>query len=144
MRINGVCVYYYESFPIEKLDYFDIPPERTGGHRTGGMGVKEFNQLVESIKTEGLINPVIVEDNNTSLKVQLGNNRCMAMKELGYDTIKAVVSTKNSNPAPEPGAMPIPVQHVDYWMKELHPGDEKWIKTAYLRQVRSSFRQVDP
>ena len=143
MPINGLRAFSYEAFPIEKLDYFDIPVSRTGGRKTGGMSPKKFDELLENIRTNGLINPVIVEDDNTSLKVALGNNRIIAMKELGHDHIKALVITKNCNPAPAKGFVDIPPQYLECRMKKLHPGDDKWAQTRYCRQMRTSFRQQE-
>jgi hypothetical protein len=141
MPINGLQAFYYEAVPIDELDYFDIPEQRTGGVKTGGMQPKAFAALVESIKQNGLTNPVLVEVDVNNKKVQLGNNRCVAMKTLGYDSIKAVVITKNGIKAPFPNAKPIPPQNFDATMRVVHPGDEKYITCPYVRNLRGSFRQ---
>ena len=107
MPINGVQAWYFEEFPIDLLDYFDVPESRTGGVKTGGMSAEAFQELLDSIKEKGLINPVIAENDNTRTLVQLGNNRCVAMKQLGYDTIKTVYCTKNSVLPPVKGGYPI-------------------------------------
>jgi len=142
MPINGLRPFYYERFPIAMLDYFDVPTKRTGGIKTGGMGAEEFTSLVESIKTNGLINPIIVEDNNTSLKVQLGNNRIWALLALGETHVKAIVITKNCKGAPYPGAEEIPIQYFESRVMQLHPGDETWRKSYYAKLLISSFKQL--
>jgi hypothetical protein len=144
MRINGVQAFYFDDFPIELLDYFDIPESRTGGVKTGGMGPKEFEKLCASIKEKGLINPVIVEDDNTFRKVQLGNNRCIAMKQLGYDTIKAIYCTKNGNGPPVAGGKAIPADKVDATLRVIHPGDQKYLTCPYLKHLRRHPQSKEP
>lgn len=144
MRINAVQAWYFEDFPIELLDYFDIPESRTGGVKTGGMSPKKFQALKDSIQDKGLINPVIAENNNTRTVVQLGNNRCIAMLQLGYDTIKTVYCTKNGNPPPVAGGLPIPADKVDATMRVIHPGDKKYIRCPYLRNLRRHYQSDEP
>lgn len=142
MRLLALRAFYYESFPIELLTYFDIPESRTGGVKTGGMGAKQFEQLVVNIEEKGLINPVFVEDDNVCLRVQLGHNRIQAMKQLGHDTIKAVVVTKGGKPAPAAGAEDIPLHKFEAVMKRIHPGDTKYHGCSYARNIRGTNRQV--
>lgn len=144
MPINGVQAFYFEEFPIDELNYFDVPPEKTGGVKTGGMSAKAFQKLLDSIKEEGLINPVIAENDNSKTKVQLGNNRCVAMKKLGYNTIKTVYCTKNGNKPPHPGGKPIPADRVDATMRIIHPGDTKYITCPYLRNLRRHYQSKEP
>lgn len=142
MRLLALRAFYYESFPIEMLTYFDPPESRTGGVKSGGMGKKQFEQLVVSIKEKGLTNPVFVEDDNVHLRVQLGNNRIHAMKQLGHDHIKAVVVTKGGKGAPAPGAQAIPLHKFEAFMKRVHPGDMKYHGCPYARNIRGTNRQV--
>lgn len=142
MRLSGLRAFYFEAFPIDKLSPYDIPVSRTGGVKTGGMGAKEFQKLTSSIAEKGLINPVIVEDDNTKLKVAMGNNRVWAIKTLGGTHIKAIVITKNNNPAPEPGDEEIPLKYFEDKMKTLHPGDMTWKHSPYARQIRRHNRQL--
>lgn len=142
MPANGLQVFFYESFPIECLDFIHVS---ISGGSPGGMPEEEFDRLVKSIKTQGLINPILVEDDNTRLKVQLGNNRIWARKKLGHDTIKTILITKNSKPAPLPGFLPIPLHQFDATMAIIHPGDKLYEKSPYVRNIRGAFRQIsDP
>lgn len=141
MPINSLRAFYYESFPIEKLTYFDVPESRTGGVKSGGMAKQQFDKLVASIESEGMINPVFVEDDNVCLRVQLGNNRVMAMKQLGHDNVRAVVVTKGGKGPPAPGAEHIPLHKFDAVMKRIHPGDTKYRGCSYARNIRKAFRQ---
>ena len=141
MPVNALRAFYYESFPIELLTYFDIPESRTGGVKSGGMGKRQFEQLVDSIKEKGLINPVFVEDDNVCLRVQLGHNRIQAMKQLGHDHIKAVVVTKGGKGPPAPGSEAIPLHKFEAVMKRVHPGDTKYHGCSYARNIRGAFRQ---
>ena len=142
MRLNSLRAFYYESFPIEELTYFDIPESRTGGVKSGGMGKQQFEKLVASIKEKGMINPVYAEDDNVCLRVQLGNNRIMAMKQLGHTTVKAVIITKGGKGAPAPGAEAIPLHKFTAFMKRVHPGDSKYTACSYARNIRGTNRQV--
>lgn len=144
MPINGVQAWYFENFPIDLLDYFDIPKSKTGGVKTGGMSAKAFQKLLDSIKENGLVNPVIAENNNTRVVVQLGNNRCVAMKHLGHDTIKTVYCTKNGVRPPVGGGYPIPADKVDATMKVIHPGDTKYITCPYLKNLRRHPQSKEP
>jgi hypothetical protein len=144
MPINTVQAWYFDNFPINLLDYFDIPENRTGGVKTGGMQPHRFQALKESIEQEGLINPVIVEYDNTRAKVQLGNNRCIAMLQLGHDTIKTIYCTKNGVLPPVPGGKPIPADKVDATMRVIHPGDTKYIRLPYLRNLRRHVQSDQP
>jgi hypothetical protein len=142
MRLISLRAFYYEAFPIEELTYFDIPESRTGGVKSGGMDKEEFEGLVASIKEKGMINPVYVEDDNLCLRVQLGNNRVIAMKQLGYTTVKAVIITKGGKGAPAPGAQDIPLHKFNAFMERVHPGDTKYLACSYARNIRGVNRQV--
>lgn len=143
MAANALRAFYYESFPIKELTYFDVPESRTGGVKTGGMGAQQFSKLVNSIATEGLINPVFVEDDNVCLRVQLGNNRIVAMKQLGHENIKAVIITKGGKGPPSGGYVEhIPLHKFDAFMKRVHPGDTKYTACSYARNIRKTYRQV--
>lgn len=144
MPVIGVQAFYFENFPIDLLDYFDIPESRTGGIKTGGMDASEFEQLLSSIKEKGLINPIIVEDDNTYRKVALGNNRCVAMKELGYSTIKTIYCTKNSKQPPVAGGKGIPADKVDATLRVIHPGDDKYTDCPYLKNLRRHPQSTEP
>ena len=141
MAINSLRAFYYESFPIEQLTYFDIPTSRTEGVKTGGMGAEEFQQLVDNISEHGMINPVYVEDDNVCLRVQLGNNRVIAMKQLGHGNVRAVIITKGGKGPPAPGSEPIPLHKFDAVMERVHPGDTKYRACRYARNIRGAFRQ---
>ena len=142
MPTNSLRAFYYEAFPIELLNYFDIPESRTGGIKTGGMGKEAFESLVSSIEKNGMINPVYAEDDNVSLKVQLGSNRIVAMKQLGHETVRAVIITKGGKGAPAPGSVGIPLHKFDAFMARVHPGDNKWQQCPYVRNIQRGHCQV--
>ena len=123
------------------LTYFDFPESKTDGVKSGGMKKEEFEKLVVSIKENGLTNPVFVEDDNVCLRVQLGNNRIHAMKQLGHDHIKAVVVTKGGKDAPAAGAQDIPLHKFEAFMSRVHPGDTKYRDCPYARNIRGTNRQ---
>lgn len=140
MPVNGLQVFFYENFPIERLSFISLS---ISSGSPGGMPEEEFSRLVKSIRDQGLINPILVEDDNTRLKVQLGNNRIWAVKNLGHDTIKTILITKNSKPAPLPNFFPIPLHQFDATMAIIHPGDKLYEKSPYVRNIRGAFRQVN-
>ena len=53
--------------------------------------VTDNKEMTESVKTYGVILPIIVEENEKGLKVIDGAKRLSALKELGVPTVKAVV-----------------------------------------------------
>jgi ParB family chromosome partitioning protein len=52
---------------------------------------KSISELAESIKTDGLINPITVRPKNGGYELLAGERRWIAVKELGWETIKATV-----------------------------------------------------
>ena len=144
MRLNSLRAFYYESFPIKELCYFDVPESRTGGIKTGGMDKRQFEELVASLEEKGMINPVYVEgsDHNRNLQVQLGNNRIVGMKQLGHTTVRAVVVTKGGLGPPADGAEEIPLHKFNAFMERVHPGDTKYLACPYARNISGANRQV--
>jgi ParB-like chromosome segregation protein Spo0J len=58
--------------------------------------VSDNEKMQESVKTFGVILPVIVEEGEKGLKVIDGAKRLTALKNLGVTTVKAVVINGNS------------------------------------------------
>ena len=136
MRWQGYKAYYYESLPMDILNAFDVPEK--DGVKTGGMPVKRFLKLVESIEKKGLTNPIIVEHGGR-LDVAMGNNRIWAMKHLGHTHIPVVLFAKEIL-RPEGGVL-IPTKFLEARMKKIHPGDNTWIHSQAARMLRKSCRQ---
>ena len=120
MKWNGFSAYYFDSFPVDKLNAFDIPEKE--GVKTGGMSAENFKELVASIEEKGLINPIIVERAN-HMTVAIGNNRVWALRQLGETNAKIVLFAKASRAVPE-GGEHIPNKHLEARMAQIHPGDE--------------------
>ena len=142
MAYDNLKAWWYESFPIELLSPFDIPESKTNGVKTGGMKEKEWIPLINSLKEEGMVNPIIVEDNNSEFKVAIGNNRVWAMKSFGDTTIKAIVITRGRTNIP-PGGIHIPKNIFVHQMKLLHPKDETWRKSAFATKIACSALQIE-
>jgi hypothetical protein len=138
MKFNGFNAFYFESFPVDKLNAFDIPEKE--GVKTGGMSAKSFLALVKSIEENGLINPIIVERAN-HMTVAIGNNRVWALRHLGISHAKIVLFAKPVG-VPEGGEL-IPNNHLEARMAQLHPGDDSWIHSQIARWIRRTSRQ-DP
>lgn len=137
MRWQGYNAYYYESLPMDILSAFDIPEK--DGVKTGGMPADTFLSLVESIKNKGLLNPIIVE-HGERLTVAIGNNRVWAMKHLGHTHIPVVLFARETT-RPDGGEL-ILTKFLESRMKELHPGDDTWMKSQAARMLRKSCLQV--
>ena len=74
-----------EYLRIEKLHPFD-------GHPFKVVDNKEMDQLVESIRTQGVLNPVVVRlIENGEYEVISGHRRLHACKKAGMETIPALV-----------------------------------------------------
>lgn len=57
---------------------------------------EKFQELVDSIKVYGLIEPVVVEEDGENYKLIAGLRRYLACRELGFETIPAVVRRVDS------------------------------------------------
>ena len=98
MTTLDVRIFFIKDFPISELTCKLEP----------GMGPKEYAHLLESIKKEGIRNPLIVEkepehDGNTYYRtvrnrgryvVQVGHNRVCALLQLGHTTADIIVACK--------------------------------------------------
>ena len=87
----------YIELPIEKITYLDRPEFHTNE--------KEFKDaLTASMKTYGMKDPVYCWANGKAygdiIKVIVGNNRMTVAKELGINTIKAVVTNFKADEFP--------------------------------------------
>ena len=90
----------YIELPIEKITYLDRPEFHTNE--------KEFKDaLTASMKTYGMKDPVYCWANGKAygdiIKVIVGNNRMTVAKELGINTIKAVVTNFKADEFPLEG-----------------------------------------
>ena len=136
-RWPGYAAYYYEAFPMDKLVRWKLPTY--GDLKTGGMGRKEFMALKESIENDGLINPIIIEQDQR-FRIALGHNRVEVMYQLGRTHIKAVLLVKGIK-IMLPEKRSIPNRFFVEQMKTLHPGDETWRLSQWAKRVALSCRQ---
>jgi hypothetical protein len=129
--------YYFESFPIKELMFLDFTHMHVDGIKTGGMKKEAFLSLTDSIRSEGLINPIIVEvDSGPRFRIAMGNNRAEVVKQLGEDFIKALVFFNCTQPTPELGECThIFDTDLEAFMEEKHPGDETWKKSAWADRL---------
>ena len=136
-RWPGYAAYYYEAFPMDKLVRWKAPTY--ADLKTGGMGRKEFLALKESIENDGLINPIIIEQDQ-QFRIAIGHNRVEAMYQLGHTHIKAVLLVKGGKHM-LPGKIGIPNRFFVEQMKSLQPGDETWRLSQWAKRVVGSCRQ---
>lgn len=81
---NGNIVGDINEIPINLLDHFHEHPFKL-------YEGKRFDDLVESIESNGLINPLVVRKVNDRYETLAGHNRYEAMKHIGYKTIDCIV-----------------------------------------------------
>lgn len=74
----------YKEVEVEKI----ILPD---ANLRESIDEERFKELVDSIKTYGLIEPIVVEEVGGEYKLIAGLRRYLACRELGYETIPAVV-----------------------------------------------------
>lgn len=139
-------VYYFEALPITRLQALDFNHMHFGEAKTGGMPLEEFSALKNSIEKEGLINPIVIEvdsGNPPRFRIAMGNNRVEAYKQLGHDTIKALVLVKGHNKPFEGLGEFDEIQQPDLeeFMSQVHPGDVLWKKSSWANRVISSTPQ---
>lgn len=137
MRWVGYAAFYYEAFPIDKLARVEFP--LIEGTQTGGMKLNTFLELKENIGENGLINPIIVE-NDKRFRIAMGYNRVEVMRQLEHTHIKAVILVHGIK-AMEPGHEGIPNRFFEERMGVIHPGDETWRKSQWATRVLKSCRQ---
>ncbi|UNC93726.1 nucleoid occlusion protein [Candidatus Contubernalis alkaliaceticus] len=58
---------------------------------------EKIKELAQSIKTYGLLQPVIVRDMNTCFQLIAGERRLLACRELGWETIPAIIKDINDS-----------------------------------------------
>lgn len=109
------------------------------GLKTGGMSKDEFLALKDSIEVDGQINPIVVEvDSGGRLRYRIciGNNRVESLLLLGKEHVRALVIHKGRGPEPDDGAFKaIADDDLISFMKEAHPGDELWKKSAWAQRI---------
>lgn len=140
--------HYVEEFPIDKLQRIPFPEQHVyDGIQTGGMKKDAFLALKDDIKKNGLINPIIVEVQSghpARFIIAMGMNRTEAWRQLGHDTIKAVVITKDNRQLSDyvDNSKEIPTHTFQEFMADNHPGDELWKKSVWANRVLKSVLQA--
>ena len=72
------------SLPIERLKPFENHPYKV-------IDNEEMNSLVESIKSQGVLNPITVRPISDGYEIVSGHRRVFACKKLGFELIPAFV-----------------------------------------------------
>ncbi|MFM1524533.1 MULTISPECIES: ParB/RepB/Spo0J family partition protein [Helcococcus] len=95
MKLNNNLVNYLSDEQIEEvqniqlddLEFFEDQPFNIYDK------TEKFNELIESIKDYGIINPLIVTNSDVDNKYVIlsGRHRYLVAKELGYETIPCIV-----------------------------------------------------
>lgn len=71
------------TIPIEKLTAHPGNPNR--------MSKRNFVRLVRNIERTGRYEPLIVRRQGDGIQIINGHHRCRALKQLGYETVDAIV-----------------------------------------------------
>ena len=74
-----------QNIPMAKVDIWEEGNVRRRRITTG------LDELVESIKRIGLLQPIIVRPEDGEYRILIGQRRYLAAKELGWETIPAIV-----------------------------------------------------
>lgn len=132
--------YYFEELPIARLSLLNLQHMHFGDVKTGGMNLEAFMSLKDSIRKEGLINPIVVEvdgGNPRRFRIAMGNNRVEVCKQLDHDTIKSLVIVKGYDKPFEGLGEYTEVSHPDLedFMSEVHPGDDFWKKSSWADRM---------
>ena len=129
--------YYFDEFPIDRLTFLDFSHMYVDGMKTGGMKKDAFLSLKNSIETEGLTNPIIVEvDSGPRYRIAMGNNRAEVVKQLGHTHIKALVLFNCTQPSAADGKHTHVLDtDLEDFMSEVHPGDETWKKSGWVDRL---------
>jgi len=131
--------YYFENFPISRLTLCTSPHLFKDGIKTGGMTKEDFLSLKNNIEKNGLIDPIVVEVDSGGpprYRICMGNNRVEALLLLGYKNVRALVIHRARVPETADGPYErIRDDDLIDFMKEAHPGNELWKKSAWAQRI---------
>ena len=80
---------------IHIIPVIDIKPNPLQPRKT--LLKENIDTLAESIKINGLIQPILIHRTNNKYTLIAGQQRLAAVKQLGHDTIQALVTTKGTD-----------------------------------------------
>ncbi len=82
----------------ESIRYIDIEKIQSNPYQPRSVfDPEKIKELAQSIKTYGLLQPIIVRDANTCFQLIAGERRLLACKELEWETIPAIVKDMNDS-----------------------------------------------
>lgn len=87
--ILGINANEDENDKVNFIDIFLIEPNKDQPRRE--FDVESLSDLVESIKTHGIIQPIIVKKNNNGYELVAGERRWRAAKEAGLKQVPALI-----------------------------------------------------
>lgn len=116
----------YQVIDLEKLKE---PPDNPRQH----VDPKKLEELTESIKLRGVLEPILVRPENSGYEIVAGWRRYRASKAAGLTTIPAIVRAMDDREAVE-------VQNIENLQREdIHPLDEGF---AYRRLIEKAGYDV--
>lgn len=123
-----------ESRQIKKipLALVDDPPEAI---RTS-MNTEALNDLVESIRANGLIQPIVVKQINGRYEVVVGHRRLQAHRMLEATEIEAIVREYTDQQAESTKL------HENIFREEVNPVDEAMFLARYIKNTNSKLEDV--
>lgn len=76
----------------EHIRYIDVENIQSNPYQPRSVfDPEKIKELAQSVKTYGLLQPIIVRDANTCFQLIAGERRLLACRELGWQTIPAIV-----------------------------------------------------
>lgn len=112
---------------IEYIKVDDISPNFNQPRKI--FEKKSLEELKESIKTKGVIQPIIIRKENDKYLIIAGERRWRASKELGLTTIPSIIKKVNS-------AEEIEISIIENIQREnLSPIEEAFIYKKYLQKT---------
>lgn len=84
---------------INKIEFLPIDKVKSNNWNSNQLTEKEFQKLVDDIKTNGFIGAIIVRKNGNEYEIIDGEHRWRALKELGEKQIPCIIKQEKDDKA---------------------------------------------
>jgi hypothetical protein len=135
-------VFYYDQFPLKRLDMKKFTHMLHNGTQSGGMKEDDFLKLKKNIKENGMTNPIVVEVGARNYcYISIGNNRAEVMEQLGETHLAAILVFRTNTPLPEDGdCTRIDPEKLVEELAILHPSDDTWKMSHWIDKLLKDVR----
>lgn len=123
-----------QSTQVKKIPLVlvDDPPEAIRTH----MSAEALNDLVDSIRTNGLIQPIVVKEKNGRYEVVVGHRRLQAHRMLELAEIEAIIKDY-TEPQAESAKL-----HENLFREEVNPVDEAIFLARYIKKTGVTVEEI--